>query len=199
MFTSTKFKRNPPWTWKKNEQQTRRSCILWDVCNLLRTRPLGGRRGSPSGTATVVLIYWTWAREPTGSLVPGDSEILRRPSSRPHEKAAYPLVPMFMACAKSLFRTVTPSSSGSIPGYSMCDIRNGQRQHRRTFFFQLFSPSNHHSTIAPYSSPPPPVMWDSPDHAAQYHILGLQVRGFISDPARGCLHSKHVTFMHLRF
>jgi hypothetical protein len=30
---------------------------------------------------------------------------------------------------------------------------------------------------------PPPGVFDSPDHAAHYHILGLQVGGFISDSA----------------
>jgi hypothetical protein len=38
----------------------------------------------------------------------------------------------------------------------------------------LFSLANHHSTIAPYPSiTAPPEVCDSPDHAAQYHILGL--------------------------
>jgi hypothetical protein len=46
---------------------------------------------------------------------------------------------------------------------------------------------------------PPPEMWDIPEQAAHYHILGLQVRGFISEPALGCLQSKDVAVMHLRF
>jgi hypothetical protein len=49
----------------------------------------------------------------------------------------------------------------------------------------LFSPENHHSTIVPYSFLPLPDVCDSPDQAASYHILSLQVWRFISDPTLG--------------
>jgi hypothetical protein len=35
---------------------------------------------------------------------------------------------------------------------------------------------------------------DSPNHAAQYHILGLEVEGFISDPALGWLQSEELGY-----
>jgi hypothetical protein len=35
-------------------------------------------------------------------------------------------------------------------------------------------------------------MCDSPDHAAYYHMLGVQTVGFIFDPAPGFLHNVQV-------
>jgi hypothetical protein len=37
---------------------------------------------------------------------------------------------------------------------------------------------------------PPPEVYYSPDQAAQYHILGIEARGFISDQTAGWLWRK---------
>jgi hypothetical protein len=47
--------------------------------------------------------------------------------------------------------------------------------------FVRFSPGNHLSTSAPYTSFTAPWIVIYPDHAARYHILDLQVRGVTSD------------------
>jgi hypothetical protein len=44
--------------------------------------------------------------------------------------------------------------------------------------------------IAPNSSSPFPELCNSPDQTAHYHIFGLSIRGFISDPALDWLQSK---------
>lgn len=63
--------------------------------------------------------------------------------------------------------------SGSILGDFMRDLWWA----KWVFLFFLFSTPNHHSTIAPYS------LSHTLNQAAHFPILGLQIWGFISDPA----------------
>lgn len=58
--------------------------------------------------------------------------------------------------------------------------------------FSPFPPTNRLSTITPYSSYTGLEMGDSPDLTERFHVLGLEVRSFLSDTPFGRLQSKEV-------
>jgi hypothetical protein len=87
---------------------------------------------------------------------------------------------------------------GSVLGAS-CEVHGGSNDTGTGFLqnFLGFAHGNHQSTIARYLSITIPEVCDGPDKAAQYHILGLQIWGFISVMAPGCLQSKVQSFWEL--
>jgi hypothetical protein len=55
------------------------------------------------------------------------------------------------------------------------------------------------STIATYSCHRPPDTCYSSDHAAHYHMFGLYVWGFVSDPHKCCIAFPSATVFHSFF
>jgi hypothetical protein len=58
----------------------------------------------------------------------------------------------------------------------------------------MFSHADHHSTIVPYSSVVDSEVCFTPDQAAHYHILALEVVGFVSKLSLGSLQTEGVEF-----